>query len=93
VWEAHSEHGYQQAVRASQPHDLVVLHLAALNGFLLILAGLSTLEGFSWFCIFFAYAAAAVLRYHFVLGMRGRFTMLIQRLAKRLSLPMVAQPH
>lgn len=36
-WEAHSQHIYQQAVRAGMPHDRVVLRIATLNAVLLAL--------------------------------------------------------
>ena len=41
LFQAHSEHYYQQAVRAGAPHDAVVRQVVYLNGGLMVLAALS----------------------------------------------------
>lgn len=41
-WQAHSEHYYQQAVRAGRPHDAVVRDMLGVNLLLLMLAAAST---------------------------------------------------
>lgn len=38
IWQAHSEHFYQQAVRAGWRHDTVVYHIALVNALLLLLS-------------------------------------------------------
>lgn len=38
IWEAHSQHAYQQAVRKRYPHDYVALCIAKLNGVLIALS-------------------------------------------------------
>lgn len=64
IWEAHSEHAYQQAVRALIPHDVVVYRIIAANIGLILLACLSTREGFGIASIILGYAVAAGLRWH-----------------------------
>jgi len=41
VWQAHSEHAYQQAVRNGMSHNTVVARIALLNMLLIVLAGLT----------------------------------------------------
>lgn len=45
VFEAHSQHAYQQAIRGGIPHDAVARDVIALNLLLVILALLSTFSG------------------------------------------------
>ena len=47
VWQAHSQHAYQKAVRAGYSHDWVVKRISFLNVALIILAILTTLENAS----------------------------------------------
>lgn len=64
VWEAHSEHAYQQAVRARNPHDRVVWYISGLNIVLVLLAVISTREYFGYAALVAAYLAAGGMRYH-----------------------------
>jgi UDP-N-acetylmuramyl pentapeptide phosphotransferase/UDP-N-acetylglucosamine-1-phosphate transferase len=41
IWEAHSKHAYQQAVRKGKSHDEVVKEISIYNAGLIVLAGLS----------------------------------------------------
>jgi len=43
IWQAHSSHYYQKAVRKGMPHDVVVRYIFVLNLVLVLLATLSTL--------------------------------------------------
>jgi len=43
IWEAHSEHAYQRAVRAGWPHDWVASRIAVLNFALILLAAIACL--------------------------------------------------
>jgi UDP-N-acetylmuramyl pentapeptide phosphotransferase/UDP-N-acetylglucosamine-1-phosphate transferase len=63
IWEAHSEHAYQQAVRNHNPHDQVVLWILAGNLILIALAVLATREDFGLVAVALAYALAAALRW------------------------------
>jgi UDP-N-acetylmuramyl pentapeptide phosphotransferase/UDP-N-acetylglucosamine-1-phosphate transferase len=44
IWQGHSEHYYQQAVRAGWSHDAVAWHILGINGGLITLAVLSVLD-------------------------------------------------
>ncbi len=59
IWQAHSQHAYQRAVRRGWRHDSVVLMIAGLNAVLVVLAVLSL----KWpiVSISLAYLAAAAL--------------------------------
>ncbi len=65
IWQAHSKHAYQQAVRAGYSHDWVVIRISAFNIVAILLAAISTI-GFWWSlsALFIAYAAAIYLRWH-----------------------------
>ena len=45
IWQAHSEHAYQQAVRGGRAHDDVARHVLALNMILITLSVVSLLGG------------------------------------------------
>lgn len=62
VWEAHSQHAYQQAVRMGWPHDAVVLKIARSNACSLALALIAT-GGGAWaaLALVLAYAQAGWL--------------------------------
>lgn len=45
IWQAHSEHAYQRAVRAGRTHDDVARHVLALNMILITLSVVSLLGG------------------------------------------------
>jgi UDP-N-acetylmuramyl pentapeptide phosphotransferase/UDP-N-acetylglucosamine-1-phosphate transferase len=66
VWQAHSQHGYQQAVRAGWPHDEVVKWITALNLALIGLAAIAV----SWpyatvACLALGFGGAVALRHCF----------------------------
>ena len=42
IWQAHSEHAYQRAVRSGRPHDQVVYYIQMLNVLLIVLSVAST---------------------------------------------------
>jgi UDP-N-acetylmuramyl pentapeptide phosphotransferase/UDP-N-acetylglucosamine-1-phosphate transferase len=66
IWEAHSEHAYQHAVRAGLSHATVVARISWLNALLIVLAmcaSVSMMAGI--FCLFAAYALTFGLIYHF----------------------------
>ncbi len=44
VWEAHSQHAYQKAVRGGYSHDWVVIRIASLNVALVVLAVFASIE-------------------------------------------------
>ena len=59
IWQAHSEHAYQRAVRSGKSHNNVVYHLFATNLVLVILAVVSTLNPYAGvICVMAAYALA-----------------------------------
>lgn len=63
---AHSEHAYQQAVRAGLAHDEVVLWIGRLNIGLVALAGLSVIHwSVAVLAVIAAYSLAATLILHF----------------------------
>ncbi len=72
IWNAHSEHYYQRAVRAGMAHDEVVRYVVALNCILAVLAVLSVefslLTGAA--CLIAAYAATFLLMHY--LARRGK---------------------
>jgi len=62
IWEAHSEHFYQQAVRSGMPHDKVVLKIAKFNVCLIFLAVLSAFSAsFTWLAVIAAIVLIGVL--------------------------------
>ncbi len=63
IWEAHSQHAYQQAVRNHNSHDEVVRWIMAGNLVLLVLAMLSTREGCGVTALILAMGVAAALRW------------------------------
>lgn len=63
VWEAHSQHGYQKAVRNGWPHDEVVRWMSAFNLILIALATLSiVLPSFAIPALAIALSEAYILR-------------------------------
>lgn len=65
LWEAHSKHAYQRAVRSGFAHDAVVKEIAVLNGGLIVLAGASILAPASaLYLVILAYGATGVLWNH-----------------------------
>ena len=66
VWQSHSQHFYQQAVRSGRAHDAVVREIIALNLVLYVLAGASTLGGvYAVASVALAYALAGMLMFRF----------------------------
>lgn len=63
IWEAHSEHAYQQAVRNLVSHDEVVRWVIACNLILAALAVLATREYCGLIAVVLAYALAFTLRW------------------------------
>lgn len=66
VWQAHSEHAYQQAVRLGLTHKQVVTRISWLNGVLIVLAmcaSLSIMAGVASLIV--AYGLTFWLMYHF----------------------------
>ena len=64
IWEAHSEHFYQQAVRSGASHAQVVKTIALLNLLLLLLAALTLWAILpEWFTLICAYAASFTFIY------------------------------
>lgn len=64
VWEAHSEHFYQQAVRGGRSHDQVAREVAGVNLLLMLLAGLSAIDdslGWIYLCIAYGMVFAVML--------------------------------
>lgn len=67
IWEAHSDHFYQQAVRAGKSHDMVVKHIFGINLLLILLATLAALSpDLGWMYLAVAYGmVGAVLLFFF----------------------------
>lgn len=66
IWQAHSQHYYQQAVRRGASHDSVALRIAGLNSFLILLAVLSYIvPGLAWLMLLLSVAATIILMRHF----------------------------
>lgn len=66
IWQAHSEHAYQVAVRHGRRHDDVARHILALNMILVTLSVISTLGGIAgWGSLAVAYALAVALMQYF----------------------------
>lgn len=66
IWQAHSKHAYQRAVRGGRRHDSVVYMITLLNLGLVSLAVFSTLGGaIGWACLAIAYALALLLMGYF----------------------------
>lgn len=66
IWQAHSEHFYQQAVRGGLPHDAVVRHVLVANMLLMVLAVLATLDPIvANLNLVAAYVMVALLLRHF----------------------------
>lgn len=66
IWQAHSEHAYQQAVRAGWPHDKVVIWISRLNGGLIVLAVIAALwPDYGYVPLALAYIGAWGLWRHF----------------------------
>jgi UDP-N-acetylmuramyl pentapeptide phosphotransferase/UDP-N-acetylglucosamine-1-phosphate transferase len=73
IFEAHSAHAYQKAIRAGMAHDAVSRHVIGLNIVLLMVASLSTLHPAWWYqaaCVLVAYMLAAALMLFFSTGKR-----------------------
>lgn len=69
IWQAHSEHAYQRAVRGGMPHPEAVRHLLALNMVLAVLAVVSTQGGVAaGLSLVVAYALAWLLMARLVSG-------------------------
>lgn len=72
VWQAHSEHFYQKAVRAGRAHDQVVSKIVTLNVLLIVLALVSTMDEMSaYISLGIAYAATFVLLHRFITPARA----------------------
>lgn len=66
IWEAHSEHAYQCAVRMGRRHDDVARHVLALNMLLVTLAVVSLLGGLAgWLSLAGAYVLSTMLMVYF----------------------------
>jgi UDP-N-acetylmuramyl pentapeptide phosphotransferase/UDP-N-acetylglucosamine-1-phosphate transferase len=66
IWEAHSQHAYQQAVRAGWRHDEVSLRIGALNLLMVALAVLAVIwPQFQWIAAIAAYVGALTLWLYF----------------------------
>lgn len=66
VWQAHSEHAYQTAVRHGRRHDTVARYILALNLALAVLAVISVPGGAAaWVSLAAAYVFAGGLMYYF----------------------------
>lgn len=66
LWEAHSEHYYQQAVRAGMAHHHVARRVLLLNGVLLLIAGTTIYEpALAPFAVGAAYLLAVLLCLYF----------------------------
>lgn len=63
IWEAHSQHAYQIAVRAGNSHAAVVCWILAGNLILIPLAVIATRQGYEIIALVLAYAVAAALRW------------------------------
>lgn len=62
IWQAHSEHYYQRAVRSGKRHDTVVHTIFGMNILLIFLAVQSTLEpSLAWFELLLAYLSVGLL--------------------------------
>jgi len=62
IWEAHSEHAYQRAVRSGRSHDQVVFNIYLLNGGLIALAAVSAFfPKMAIVAVLAAYFASAVV--------------------------------
>lgn len=68
IFEAHSQHAYQRAIRAGMGHDAVARDVIGVNLLLILLAVLSSCGTWAaWACLIAAYGlAAAVLYGHFI---------------------------
>lgn len=65
IFEAHSQHAYQRAIRAGMGHDTLACEVTGINLLLILLAVISTLgQMWTWGCLIAAYAAAAWLLFH-----------------------------
>lgn len=66
IWEAHSEHAYQRAVRGGRRHDDVSRHVLALDMILVTLSVVSLLGGVAgWAALAAAYALSFTLMQYF----------------------------
>lgn len=66
IWQAHSEHFYQKAVRAGHGHDVVARHVLRLNGALVVLACISVLHWIAALvCLALAVVAVSVVLIRF----------------------------
>lgn len=75
VWEAHSEHAYQKAVRAGRPHDEVTTFIIGLNFLLVLLAAFAVLfPEMAVFNTLIAYTATA-----FIIALLSRGGRLLSR--------------
>jgi UDP-N-acetylmuramyl pentapeptide phosphotransferase/UDP-N-acetylglucosamine-1-phosphate transferase len=69
IWQAHSEHAYQQAVRSGLSHNGVVWRISLLNAVLVVLAMLSTFSMIAGLvCLVGAYCLTACLLWRFLHG-------------------------
>lgn len=66
IWEAHSEHAYQSAVRAGRRHDDVARHVLALNMVLITLSVISVMGGvYALASLIAAYTLSVALMVYF----------------------------
>lgn len=66
IWQAHSDHAYQRAVRSGRPHDQVVHSILLLNILLILLAIVSSYGNReAWVALAAAYAASFFLTVRF----------------------------
>jgi UDP-N-acetylmuramyl pentapeptide phosphotransferase/UDP-N-acetylglucosamine-1-phosphate transferase len=66
IWQAHSQHAYQQAVRSHMTHTQVVRKITLLNICLVILANFATPDMIGVIMLIIAYILAACMIRHFV---------------------------
>ncbi len=67
IWEAHSEHAYQRAVRGGRRHDDVARHILALDMILVTLSVISVLGGIAgWASLVAAYGLSLALMRYFL---------------------------
>lgn len=69
IWQAHSEHAYQKAVRAGWSHKDVTSHIFVLNLLLAILAGATAMgTGLGWVMLATGYLLSLMLYFYFLSG-------------------------
>lgn len=73
IWEAHSEHAYQVAVRAGNPHNWVTQRIGIFNLALVGLAIVSAPAVSGWVFVAAAYGAVGVLYLYFHRQSQGKY--------------------